>query len=135
MKFKFPMFLTMITALAFLTVNLAEVQAQQESYGSAAPTTPMAKAAPAPAPVCCQRTTYSSNEKMLYPVPQTGPIPSYRAVKFARENPDATYSPYAKSLVHPPVTHRGMTYIPLFAPRSTQRSFFRFRRGGNGYGY
>ena len=135
MKFKFPMYLTMISALAFLTVDISEVQAQLESYDSAAPTTSMTTAAPAP--VCCQSTSnYSSQSLRLYPVPQTGPIPSYRAVQFVRNNPLATYNPHANSVIAAPVTHRGMTYVPLFS-RSTNRPFFRFRRnaGGSAYGY
>jgi hypothetical protein len=135
MKFKFPMCLTMISALAFLTVDISEVQAQLESYDSASLTSSMTTATPAP--VCCQCTSnYSSQSLRPYPVPQTGPIPSYRAVQFARNNPEATFNPHADNMIAPPVTHRGMTYVPLFS-RSTNRSFFRFRRnaGGSAYRY
>ena len=133
MKFKFPMYLTMISALAFLTVDISEVQAQLESYNSAAPTTSMTTAAPAP--VCCQSTSNYSSQS-YYNVPQTGPIPSYRAVQFARNNPEATWNPHAESVIAAPVTHRGMTYVPLFS-RSTNRAFFRFRRnpGRSAYSY
>ena len=150
MKFKFPMYLTMISALAFSTVGISEVQAQMGSYGGAAPATSMMTAAPAP--VCCQNTMNYSNQSCGYSnqscgysgqscgysgqscgnncVSQTGPIPSYRAVQFSRNNPEATYNPHSDELIAAPVTHRGMTYVPLFS-RSTNRTLFRNRRAAN----